>query len=151
MERVLVSACLLGVSCRYDGKAQGISRLQALLERCEPIPVCPEQLGGLPTPRVPSERADGRVCSRDGADVTDAFHRGAEEALRLAKLYGVRFALMKARSPSCGNREIYDGSFTGRVVPGAGVAAEALRGAGIEIFDETQLDELFEKLKGNDL
>ena len=151
MERVLVSACLLGVSCRYDGKAQGISRLQALLERCEPIPVCPEQLGGLPTPRVPSERVDRRVCSRYGADVTDAFHRGAEEALRLAKLYGVRFALMKARSPSCGNREIYDGSFTGRIVPGAGVAAEALRGAGIEIFDETQLDELFEKLKGNDL
>ena len=83
--RVLVSACLLGAACRYDGKSQALERLQTLLERCEPIPLCPEQLGGLPTPRTPSERRGRRVVSRDGADVTAAFTRGAEEALRLAQ------------------------------------------------------------------
>lgn len=150
-ERVLVSACLMGVRCRYDGKAQGIHLLDALLACCEPIPVCPEQLGGLPTPRSPSERAGDRVLSREGADVTDAFARGAEEALRLAKLYGVRCALMKARSPSCGSREIYDGSFTGRTVPGAGVAAKALMDAGVSVYDEAQLDALLARLKGNEL
>ena len=150
-ERVLVSACLLGVRCRYDGKAQGAPWLDELLRCCEPIPVCPEQLGGLPTPRIPSERRGDRVVNREGVDVTEAFRRGADEALRLAELYGVGCALLKARSPSCGSREIYDGSFTGRTIPGAGVAARALMDAGIEVFDETRADALLEHLKGNEL
>ena len=150
-ERVLVSACLLGVRCRYDGKGQGVPWLEDLLLRCEPIPVCPEQLGGLATPRVPSERVGDRVVNREGADVTEAFRRGADEALRLAKLYGVRCALLKARSPSCGSREIYDGSFTGRTVPGAGIAARTLMDAGIEVFDESRPEAFFEHLKGNEL
>ncbi len=146
--RVLVSACLLGAACRYDGKSQALPGLEALLERCEVIPVCPEQLGGLPTPRTPSERREGRVVSRDGADVTDAFARGAGEALRLARLLGAECALLKARSPSCGSREVYDGSFTGRVIPGQGVTAQALTAAGIAVYDENALEEFLEALKG---
>ena len=149
--RILVSACLLGVACRYDGKGQAIPRLNELLAACEVIPVCPEQLGGLPTPRTPSERVGEKVLARDGTDVTCAFARGAMEALRLARLTGARLALLKARSPSCGSGEIYDGSFTGRTVPGNGVAAQALVDAGIEIFNEGQIDPLLSKLKGNEL
>ncbi len=149
--RILVSACLLGVACRYDGKGQAIPRLNELLAACEVIPVCPEQLGGLPTPRTPSERVGEKVLARDGTDVTCAFARGAMEALRLARLTGARLALLKARSPSCGSGEIYDGSFTGRTVPGNGVAAQALVDAGIEVCDEGQIDRLLSKLKGNEL
>ncbi len=149
--RILVSACLLGVACRYDGKGQAIPRLNELLAACEVIPVCPEQLGGLPTPRTPSERVGEKVLARDGTDVTCAFARGAAEALRLARLTGARLALLKARSPSCGSGEIYDGSFTGRTVPGNGVAAQALVDAGIDIFNEGQIDLFLSKLKGNEL
>ena len=134
--RMLISACLLGVKCRYDGGGQALPELTALMARYELIPVCPEQLGGLPTPRTPSERRDGRVVARDGTDVTDAFRRGAEQACRIARLYGARLALLKARSPSCGHREIYDGSFTGRRIPGSGVTAEALAAMGLSLYDE---------------
>ena len=147
--RVLVSACLLGAACWYDGKALPMPGLEALLAVCEPIPVCPEQLGGLPTPRAPSERRASAVVNREGADVTAAFARGAEQALLLARVCGARHALLKARSPSCGSREIYDGSFTGRTVPGRGVTCEALEGAGIAVYDETELEELIDRLKGN--
>lgn len=140
--RLLVSACLLGVPCRYDGGSLPLEGLDALAERFELIPVCPEQLGGLSTPRPPSERRGSRVVTFDGADVTDAFRRGAEEAVRLARRRGAALALLKARSPSCGFGAIYDGSFTGRLVDGSGVAAEALARAGIDIYSEAQLDRL---------
>lgn len=134
---MLISACLLGVQCRYDGGGQAVAKLDDLMERYELIPVCPEQLGGLPTPRTPSERRGDRVVARDGSDVTDAFSRGAEEACRIACLYGARLALLKARSPSCGFGEIYDGSFTGRRIPGSGVTALRLSAMGVEIYNET--------------
>ena len=142
--RMLVSACLLGVECRYDGGGQAIDRLDALMARYELIPVCPEQLGGLPTPRTPAERREGRVVNRDGADVTDAFGRGATQACRIAALYGAELALLKARSPSCGRGMIYDGSFTGRLVPGDGVAARALMDAGLEVYTENEIDVLLD-------
>lgn len=140
--RLLVSACLLGVPCRYDGGSQPLKGLDALAERYEVIPVCPEQLGGLSTPRPPSERRGSRVVTLDGADVTDAFRRGAEETVRLARRRGAKLALLKARSPSCGFGAIYDGRFTGRLVEGSGVAAEALARADIDIYSEAQLDRL---------
>ena len=146
--RVLVSMCLLGVACRYDGQAKGID-LAALASRCELIPLCPEQLGGLTTPRTPSERRGGGVVSRDGADVTEAFRRGAAQAALLAERFGARHALFKARSPSCGTREIYDGSFTGAVIPGMGVTAEALGKMGVKLYDETQIEELMKELDGD--
>ena len=149
--RMLVSACLLGVSCRYDGGGKALDGLERLMERYELIPVCPEQLGGLPTPRTPSERRGGRVVSRDGADVTDAFRRGADQACRLAGLYGAKLALLKARSPSCGSGTVYDGSFTGRTVPGSGVAAEALAAMGVMVYSEENLSSLFDESEVNQI
>ena len=143
--RVLVSLCLLGAACRYDGRGNGVD-LSELMARCELIPVCPEQLGGLPTPRTPAERRGDRVLTRDGRDVTGAFARGAEQAALLAGRYGIRAALLKARSPSCGSGRIYDGTFTGTLVPGAGVTARVLMDMGIRVFDEERIDELIQAL-----
>lgn len=137
---MLISACLMGVECRYDGGGQALPNLTALMARYQLIPVCPEQLGGLPTPRTPSERRGDRVVARDGTDVTGAFLRGAAQVCRIAGLYGAKLALMKARSPSCGHGEIYDGSFTGRRIPGSGVTAEALAAMGVAMYSESDLE-----------
>ncbi len=144
---MLISACLMGVACRYDGGGQALPGLEALMARYQLIPICPEQLGGLPTPRTPSERRCGRVVTRDGADVTEAFRRGAAQACHIARLYGVKLALLKARSPSCGHGEIYDGSFTGRRVPGSGVTAEALAAMGITVYSEADAKALTDAIK----
>ncbi len=117
------------------------------LPRLRLVPVCPEILGGLPTPRTPSERQGERVVSKTGADVTAAYQKGAEEALRLARLFGCRKALLKERSPSCGRGQIYDGSFSGRLIPGDGVTARLLEQEGIAVFGESQLQQLLETLK----
>ena len=146
--RLLVSACLLGVNCRYDGGGKAISALPELMEAAELIPVCPEILGGLPTPRTPSERRDNRVIAGDGTDVSAAFRRGAEETLKLAKLFGARQALLKERSPSCGSGQIYDGSFSGGLTSGDGVTAELLKENGIAVYGESRIQELMDTLKG---
>jgi len=142
---VLVSACLLGVCCRYDGKGNPNSEVLALLDRDDVmlIPVCPEQLGGMPTPRIPSERQSGRVVNRAGEDVTASFRKGAEEALRIARLYDCRYAIFKERSPSCGCGRIYDGSFTGTLTDGNGVTTELLLQEGIRVCGESQIETLF--------
>lgn len=137
---ILVSACLLGCPCRYDGAAKADPRVLALMERHTLIPVCPEQLGGLPTPRLPSERREGGVFDRGGKDVTVQYRQGAEEVLRLARLYGCTHAVLKERSPSCGSGQIYDGSFSHVLVPGSGVAAELLAQNGITVLGESQAD-----------
>ncbi len=138
MERapILVSACLLGLRCRYDGGEKADACVLALGKRRALAPVCPEQLGGLPTPRPPSERTGERVVTKDGADVTAAFCRGAEESLRLARALGCREAVLKARSPSCGCGTIYDGTFTGRCVIGDGVTAALLKANGVRVLTE---------------
>lgn len=137
---ILVSACLLGCPCRYDGTAKADPRVLALMERHTLIPVCPEQLGGLPTPRLPSERREGGVFDRGGKDVTAQYRQGAEEVLRLARLYGCTHAVLKERSPSCGSGQIYDGIFSHVLVPGSGVAAELLAQNGITVLGESQAD-----------
>ena len=139
---ILVSACLLGCPCRYDGTAKADPRVLALMERHTLIPVCPEQLGGLPTPRLPSERREGGVFDRGGKDVSVQYRQGAEEVLRLARLYGCTHAVLKERSPSCGSGQIYDGSFSHVLVPGSGVAAELLAQNGITVLGESQADVL---------
>lgn len=139
---ILVSACLLGCPCRYDGTAKADPRVLALMERHTLIPVCPEQLGGLPTPRLPSERREGGVFDRGGKDVTVQYRQGAEEVLRLARLYGCTHAVLKERSPSCGSGQIYNGSFSHVLVPGSGVAAELLAQNGITVLGESQADVL---------
>ena len=139
---ILVSACLLGCPCRYDGTAKADPRVLALMERHTLIPVCPEQLGGLPTPRNPSERRGERVVMSDGRDVTAEYRRGAEEALRLARLYGCTAAVLKEKSPSCGCGRIYDGTFSGTLTDGDGVTAELLKENGIKVYGESELEKL---------
>lgn len=136
--RLLVSACLLGLCTRYDGKHQASEQMLALRNRHELIPVCPEQLGGLPTPRPPCELRDGRIISQDGADRTAEFERGAEQALRIFQLTGCQAAVLKARSPSCGKGPVYDGTFSGRLKEGEGVFAKSLKDLGIPLFDESE-------------
>lgn len=139
---ILVSACLLGVSCRYDGKTKPHANVLKLMERHTLIPVCAELLGGLPTPRLPSERQGDRVMMADGTDVTAAYRRGAEEILRLARLYGAKCAILKERSPSCGSGKICDGTFTGTLTDGWGVTAELLRDNGITVYGESDIDSI---------
>lgn len=127
MENILISACLLGVCCRYDGESKPIMQTVALMERYHLVPVCPEQLGGLPTPREPSERQGCAVVMKSGTDVTAQYRRGAEQTLHLARLYGCKAAVLKERSPSCGSGRIYDGTFSGRLTSGDGVTAALLK------------------------
>ena len=146
MENLLVSACLLGVCCKYSGGANTLpeSTLARLRERYRLIPVCPETAGGLPVPREPSERRGRFVVTRGGSDVTEAFRRGAQTALLLGEIFGCRAALLKENSPSCGSGRIYDGSFTGTLACGDGVAAEALKAAGISVYGESRAQELLD-------
>lgn len=143
-EKLLISACLLGFCCKYDGGANTLdaATLAALRERYALVPVCPETAGGLPIPREPSERQGSAVRSRSGADVTAFYACGAETALRLALRFGCRKALLKERSPSCGPGEIYDGTFSHTRIPGDGVAAEVLRAAGLSLFGESEVEKL---------
>lgn len=133
-EKLLVSACLLGENCKYNGGNNYATAVDALRERFVLIPVCPEQLGGLPTPRIPSERAGEKVLNRKGGDVTDAFRLGAEKTLEIAKAHGVKQAVLQERSPSCGCGMIYDGSFSGKLIPGMGVTAQLLTDNGIQVL-----------------
>lgn len=142
MKPILVSACLLGAACKYSGGNNLCPKVAALVEDYSLVPVCPEQLGGLPTPRTPAERQGDRVIAKDGRDVTDAYLRGAQEALKLARLFGCDTAILKARSPSCGARGIYDGTFTGTVIPGSGVTAALLAASGIRVITEEELEQL---------
>ncbi len=141
---ILISACLLGVHCRYDGSGKPDKSIEKLMEKHHLIPVCPEILGGMQTPREPSERLGDQVVSKSGADVTDCFQRGAKETLFLAKLYGCRYAILKERSPSCGYGQIYDGTFSGTLTERSGVAAELLAANGITVLGESQIDMLFQ-------
>ena len=144
-EKLLVSACLLGENCKYNGGNNYSPDVERLRERFELVSVCPEQLGGLPTPRVPSERVGERVLTRDGQDVTEAFRQGAERTLDIARAGGALRAVLQVRSPSCGCGMIYDGTFSGTLVPGKGVAAELLEKNGIKVYDRTRTGELLDE------
>ena len=138
MEKVLISKCLAGFNCRYDGGNNLVAEIRQLVEDGLAVTACPEQLGGLPTPRIPSERVGNRVVNREGADVTAEFKAGAEAALRIALENGCRTAILKSRSPSCGKGCIYNGLFTGELVPGNGVTADLLLQHGIEVLTEEE-------------
>ncbi|HEY2430378.1 MAG TPA: DUF523 domain-containing protein [Acidimicrobiales bacterium] len=134
---LLVSACLLGVRCNHRGEASPSAAVAALAGRYRLIPVCPETLGGLPTPRPAAEvQPDGAVRTSAGDDVSEPYRRGAAATVALARAVGAEEAVLKARSPSCGCHEVYDGSFGRRRVPGAGVAAAALTAAGVRVRSE---------------
>lgn len=147
---ILVSACLAGINCKYNGKNNYMERYAKMLESKEALPVCPEQLGGCPTPRPPAEIQDGdgagvldgkcSVIRKTGEDATREFIKGAEETLRLAKAVGADTAILKARSPSCGCGTIYDGTFSGQLKSGNGVTAELLIRNGIKVMTEEEWD-----------
>ncbi len=139
--KILISACLLGVACRYDGQSKRYPLVEVLCCRHQVVPVCPEQLGGLATPRPPAERQGDRVITKNGGDVTKEYRFGALQALELAKKLGCTVAVLKERSPSCGSGCIYDGSFTGTMTDGWGVTAELLRREGLRVLGESELEE----------
>ena len=142
--KLLISACLLGAACRYDVKSVPLPAeiITALNEKYAIVPVCPEQLGGLPTPRDPSERRGDAVVTEAGQDVTAQYTRGAQQALYLAETLGCRAALLKERSPSCGSGEIYDGTFSRTLTPGDGVTAALLKAHGIAVYGESEIEKL---------
>lgn len=140
--KIIVSACLLGESCKYNGGSNRNNNVIALGEKHTLIPVCPECFAGLPTPRVPSEIKDGRVYSKDGRDLTADFFDGAEKTLYVAEEKGCQLAVLKERSPSCGFGEIYDGSFSGKTITGNGITAQMLYDHGIKIFGESNISRL---------
>ena len=145
-KNLLISACLLGIGCRYDGGRVKKIDVEALKERFNLIPICPEILGGLPTPRTPSERIGAQVMMKDGRDVTENFKKGAEESLTIARALDCDIALLKAKSPSCGKGRIYDGSFTGTLTDGNGVTADILISEGIKVYTEDEIDLLFSEI-----
>ena len=136
---ILVSACLAGFPCRWDRNSTPDLCVMELVKTGQAIPVCPEQLGGLPTPRPPAERQGDRVLTKDGGDVTYQFQRGAEIVLAIAQEFGCRKAILKSCSPSCGKAIIYDGSFMGKLIQGNGLTAELLMQHGIEVFAEDEI------------
>lgn len=135
----LCSACLLGIKCRYDGKHNLNEKVIELAKKEKLIPVCPEQLGGLPTPGEPAELKGDRVLARSGKDVTEYFNRGAKKVLKIAKLLGIKEAILKQRSPSCGSGKIYDGSFSGRIIKGDGITTKLLKKNKIRVISEEEL------------
>lgn len=138
--KILVSACLLGCNCRYDGKSMPNEKVLSLAGKNVLIPVCPEQMGGLTTPRNPSERQEnGTIIMNDGTDVTENYKRGVEMTLKIAELNDIDYAIMKAKSPSCGKGLIYDGTFTGNKIEGNGITSEALLNAGYKVITENDL------------
>ena len=142
---ILVSACLLGRACRYDGKSKPCGTVVSLSQKHNLIPVCPEMDGGLSCPRTPCERIGDRVVNKNGEDKTAEYNKGAEIALEMAKKHGCRFAIMKAKSPACSSTEIYDGSFSRTLVKGNGVAADLLIKNGITVLTEDMLELLPEE------
>ncbi len=143
---LIVSACLIGVNCKYDGGNNCHTEILELYKKGGVIPICPEQLGGLSTPRSPAEIRGGsggdvldgkaRIITPHGDDVAEAFKRGAQESLKLAKHAGAKKAILKEKSPSCGPYFIYDGTFSGRIVAGKGVTAELFQREGIKVNSE---------------
>jgi uncharacterized protein YbbK (DUF523 family) len=137
--RVCVSACLAGLNCSYKGKSRPNEVVLELVRQGRAVMVCPEQLGGLSTPRPPAEKVGEKVLTNDGKDVTAECEEGAERALQIALREGCESAILYARSPSCGSGEIFDGSFTGKTTKGNGVFAEKLKKAGIRVFTNEEV------------
>ena len=142
MERILISACLVGDNVKYDGGNNKNPLIEKLLEKYELVPFCPEVEGGLPIPRHPAEQRGEQVVNDLDEDVTGAFERGADLALNICLYLKIKKAILKERSPSCGSHEIYDGSFSHKTIPGMGVTAALLKRKGIEVYNEEEIASL---------
>jgi len=152
MDKILISSCLLGEKVRFDGNTKTLQHQQITQWQRQGrlISICPEVAGGLPVPRPAAEIVAEhplRVKNSSGEDVTAFFTKGAQHALKLCQQHDIRFALLKARSPSCGNRQRYDGSFSGQLIDGMGVTAALLSAHGIEVFNENQIEQLAARLR----
>ena len=139
MEKILVSACLLGVNCKYNGKNNKNDKVLEYIKDKYVIPICPEDFGGLPTPRIPSKINNKRVINKEENDVTNNFVTGANKVLEIAKTLGIKKALLKQKSPSCGSGKIYDGTFTGNIINGDGITTKLLKENNIEVITEEDL------------
>ena len=139
MEKILVSACLLGINCKYDGGNNKNDKVLNYLKDKEVIPICPEIYGGLSTPRNPAEIIENNVFTKEKKDVTKNYLKGAEETLYIAKLLNVKKALLKANSPSCGSGTIYDGTFKHQKIEGDGITTRLLKENGIEVITEDEI------------
>lgn len=137
---IIVSACLAGINCRFDGKSKANKKIIKLIEEGKAIPICPEQLAGLPTPRIPSEIFNGKVIRKDSVDLTKEFYHGAEEALKITLMANCKQAILKNKSPACGCGKIYDGSFSGKLIDGDGIFTKLLKKNNVEIIDEAKFD-----------
>ena len=142
MEKILISACLVGDNCKYNGGNNLNPQLEALLEKYELIPFCPEVEGGLTTPRNPSEIKGSRVVMDNDKDVTREFEWGARKALMLCLYLKIKIAVLKEYSPSCGTHQVHDGSFSNKLVDGMGVTAKLLKENGIKVYSEDEIDQL---------
>jgi len=138
-EVILVSACFLGINCKYDGRSNKNKKVLKLAKEKILIPVCPEILGGLPTPREIAEQRGKKVITKSGKDVTKYFEKGAKEVLKIAKILKIKKAILKQRSPSCGSGKIYDGTFSQRVIKGDGITTQLLKKHKIKIISEEDL------------
>ena len=145
MEKILISACLVGDKTKYDGRSNYNPLIKDLLELYELVPFCPEVEGGLKTPRDPSEIKGDKVISNKGRDVTRFFNEGAERALNICKYLDIKLAILKEGSPSCGSNEIYDGTFSNRIIKGEGITAALLRKNGIKVINESEIESLLKK------
>lgn len=142
MKCIAVSKCLLGYPCRYDGKSVPCEEVIALKDKYELIPICPEELGGLPTPRIPAEIVGDRVIRRDGIDVTAEYNLGAKIALTYALEKNCKIAILKSKSPSCGKGAVYDGTFTKTLMGGDGITVRLFESKGIQVINERETDKL---------
>lgn len=142
MEKILISACLIGDKVKYDGKSNYNPKVQDLLDKYELVPFCPEVEGGLSIPRVPSERVKDKVLNQEGKNVTRNFEKGAELALNICQYLGIKIAILKENSPSCGVNTIYNGKFEHKLIPGSGVTTELLKRKGIKVISENEIDSL---------
>jgi len=136
---IIVSACLVGINCRYDGGNNANQKVIEMVNKGIVIPVCPEQLGGLTTPRIPAEIIGKKVINKNGEDVTGYFQKGSRETLQIGNLANCKKAILKQNSPSCGYGRIYDGTHTGRIITGKGITAKLLEDNGIKIITEEDL------------
>lgn len=141
MEKILISACLVGDKTKYDGHSNYTPLIEELLKKYELVPFCPEVEGGLTTPRDPSEIKGDKVYSNKGRDVTRFFLLGAEKALNICKYLNIKVAILKEGSPSCGSNEIYDGSFTNKKKKGEGITASLLKQNGIKVINEKEIED----------
>lgn len=142
MEKILVSACLLGINCKYNGKNNYIEEIEEIKNKYQVFSFCPEESSGLPTPRTPSEIKDGKVFSKDGRDLSSYFIKGAEKALEICKKENIKLALLKEKSPSCGSSYVYDGSFSNKLIKSPGITSKLLMENSIKVYSENEIKNL---------